>query len=134
MACRSKTIALSTKFHSPAEADKHYNSQEETSVTPRVSSAGTSLQSSEIFEECKRLVISLPSRVQLAIITELFSWLDVSQHDDALFPPDFLEFVFQAAQQLQKCGRVNILYLLGYNALRWVRLTDPSDKNADGAY
>ena len=61
MACRSKTIALSTKFLSPAEADKHYNSQEETSFTPRVSSDGTSLQSSEIFEECKWL-ISLPSR------------------------------------------------------------------------
>ena len=63
MACRSKTIALSTKFLSPAEADKHYNSQEETSFTPRVSSDGTSLQSSEIFEECKWL-LSLPSTEQ----------------------------------------------------------------------
>lgn len=47
----------------------------------------------------------------VSIIVELFSWLDNSQHDQALFPPDFLEFVFRAAQRLQESGRVNILYL-----------------------
>lgn len=57
-------------------------------------------------------MVSLPHEEQLAIIVELFSWLDNSQHGRALFPSDFLEFVFRAAQQLRNCGRLNVLYLL----------------------
>lgn len=113
-ACRSKKITLATRFISPAQAEKHYdNSSQKATATTSSAIASTPSRPISTLGECKQLIAVLPREEQLSVLVELFSWLDTAQHDDQpLFPPDFLNFVFCAAQQLRDCGRLNVLYLL----------------------
>ena len=108
-ACRSKMINLATKFRSPAEAERFY-APERAVVSSSVHESP--LLPSEVLKGYKELMKDLPDEKRMSVIVELFSWLDEYQHGEALFPPDFLEFVFQAVQQLQNSGRANVLYLL----------------------
>lgn len=102
-------LNLATKFCSPAEAEKFYGPKE-TAVSSPVPEY--IMRPSEVLEDCINLIKELPDDKMMYIIVELFSWLDKHQHDKTFFPPDFLEYVFRAAQQLQNSGRANILYLL----------------------
>lgn len=100
-------------FISPAQAEKHYDNSQKATATTSSAIASTPSRPISTLGECKQLIAVLPREEQLSVLVELFSWLDTAQHDDQpLFPPDFLNFVFCAAQQLRDCGRLNVLYLL----------------------